>query len=176
MTSVSASQTQVGSSTDSTVPSQFRLTENLLLSPQRMAGRRELTSDKSLVSLSSLKHRSYSVSSSRWSWCCWWRRWSRPQGTSQQHLHEQWLDEMTLELIVHPVELQLSNISYTNEMFKNNDKRLHFHSGLESFLKFIFLLQSLCPSAYKLYYGIYFCGSVYQRSGEDHNLVSANEP
>ena len=41
---------------------------------------------------------------------------------------------------------------YTVEHFRNNPRSLHFHTGLESFNKFNFVLSTLLPAAYHLKY------------------------
>lgn len=37
-------------------------------------------------------------------------------------------------------------------MFRNNDKSLHFHTGLENFSKFTFVLKFLGPAEHELNY------------------------
>lgn len=50
------------------------------------------------------------------------------------------------------VGTQRSYAFYTVETFRNDNKGIHFYTGLETFEKFMFVFNTLCPEAYSLRY------------------------
>lgn len=57
---------------------------------------------------------------------------------------------------------------YTFELFRNNDKSLHFHTGLENFNRFLFVFHSLGPAVYELNY---LYGPIHKPCVEDRFLL-----